>query len=165
VTFEVSTAAVTLRPSGPDDREFLFTVYERTRTEELAVLPWTEEQKQAFLRFQAEAQDTDYRARRPDARFLVVVADGTDVGRLYRAELDGELELMDIALLPEWRGQGIGSLLLEDLLAEADARGLTVTLYVEHWNPARRLYDRLGFVAVGQDDVYLRMERQPQRPA
>ena len=152
---------MSLRPSTPDDREFLLRVYASTRTEELAVVPWDDAQKDASLRMQAEAQDADYRARRPGAQYLVVVVDGADAGRLYRADLPGELRLMDIALLPEWRGRGIGSALLADLLAEADRRGMSVTLHVEHWNPAVRLYERLGFTVAGQTDVYALMERKP----
>ena len=56
---------------------------------------------------------------------------------------------MDIALLPEYRGRGIGTALLEELLVEADATGRRVTIHVERFNPARRLYERLGFVEAG----------------
>jgi ribosomal protein S18 acetylase RimI-like enzyme len=128
-------------------------------------VPWTEEAKQAFLRMQGEAQDADYRRKWPDARYLVVEVDGEPVGRLYRRDIvdedPPELRLMDIALLPQWRNRGIGSALLDALLAEATARGLTVTLHVERWNPARTLYERLGFVDRGEDDVYGRMEWCP----
>lgn len=156
------TGRVGLRPATDADRDLLLRVYESTRVEEVAAAPWTDAEKAAFLRMQAEAQDTDYRAKRPSARFLVVTYDGADAGRLYRVDLPGELRLMDLSLLPEFRGQGIGSGLLADLVAEADQRGMTVSLHVEHWNPAKRLYDRLGFVAAGENEIYLRMERPPR---
>lgn len=152
---------ITLRPSTDEDRPFLQRVYASTREEELATAPWPEEQKRQFLEMQFQAQDMDYRARRPDAQFLVIEADGTPIGRLYRVFLDDELRVMDIALLPEWRGQGIGSALIDDIIAEADAAGLIVSLHVERWNPARRLYDRLGFDVTGETEVYLRLERPP----
>lgn len=161
----MTTASITLRASLPSDREFQFAVYGSTRTDELAPVPWTDEQKQAFLLMQAEAQDADYRRKWPDAQYLVVEVDGQPVGRLYRRDIldldPPELRLMDIALLPSWRGQGIGSALLNGLLDEAVARGLVVTLHVERWNPARRLYHRLGFVDRGEDQVYGRMEWDP----
>ena len=123
---------------------------------------WDDASRDAFLRSQAEAQDTDYRTRCPNAEFLVVTVDGTDVGRLYRVELPGgELRLMDIALFPEWRGRGIGTQLIDDLVTEARQRRLLLSLHVEHSNPVRRLYERLGFVVAAEDAVNSRMELRP----
>ena len=74
---------ITLRPVVPEDGPFLYEVYASTRQEELAVLPWTEEQKQAFLRMQFEAQRKFYWESFPQADFLVVLRDGEAAGRLY----------------------------------------------------------------------------------
>jgi ribosomal protein S18 acetylase RimI-like enzyme len=151
-----------LRAATEADRPFLFEVFASTRADELAAMPWPEAAKQAFLAQQFTAQDADYRGRWPDGRFLVVERDGVPVGRLYRCEPAGdELRLIDLALLPEARGAGIGTGLLADLLAEADARSLRTTLHVEKRNPARRLYDRLGFAETSEDGVYAAMERAP----
>ena len=159
---------ISLRPAVELDRPLLLQVYAATRAEELAPVPWSDEQKAAFVAQQFHAQDVDYRARRPDADFLVIEWNGRPVGRLYRAMLDEptgpELRVIDIALLPEWRGRGIGSKLLRDIFAEADAAGVPVTIHVERFNPARRLYDRLGFVEVGAGEVYLLLERKPAAP-
>jgi ribosomal protein S18 acetylase RimI-like enzyme len=156
---------ISLRPATEADRALLLEVYAATRAEELAAVPWSAEEKRAFLQQQFDAQDKDYRARRQDAQFLVIEVDGAPAGRLYRSFLDEsparELRIIDIALLPEFRGRGIGSSLLADLMAEADAAGLILSLHVEKWNPARRLYDRLGFEVTGENDVYLRLERPP----
>ena len=154
---------MTLRSATDEDREFLLRVYESTREDEMALVPWPDEQKSAFLRMQANAQDVDYRRRYPAAAFLVVERDGDPIGRLYRHEEDGVLYVVDIALLPAWRGQGIGTALLRDVLAEADRRGVVVELHVEHWNPARRLYERLGFTQVAADGVYALLRRDPCR--
>lgn len=145
---------VELRPATDGDRPFLLAVYVSTRTDELAVVPWTDEQKDAFLRMQFEAQDSWYRQIYPEAEFLVVLHGGDPVGRLYLARGGAEIRIVDIALLPEYRGNGIGSRLLEDILAAADRDGLPVTLRVEPWNPARRLYDRLGFEMQVPGEVY-----------
>jgi ribosomal protein S18 acetylase RimI-like enzyme len=153
---------IALRPSLPEDQAFLLAVYISTRQDELAAVPWDQATKDAFLHSQARAQDADYRSRRPAAEFLIVTVDGEDVGRLYRAELpDDDLRLMDIALLPAWRGRGIGTKLIEDLIAEAQRARQLVSLHVELHNPVRRLYDRLGFVVTGQDAVYALMELRP----
>jgi predicted GNAT family acetyltransferase len=68
---------------------------------------------------------------------------------------------MDIALLPDFRGAGLGTALLAGLFAEATAAGKTVTIHVEGFNPARRLYERLGFRQIGEHGVYHLMEWTP----
>lgn len=152
---------VTLRPVRPDDREFLISVYASTRTEELAPVPWTGAQKTAFLRMQFDAQDADYSRNYAGADFSVIEVDGVGAGRLYVERKPAEMRLIDIALLPAFRGRGIGKGLLCDLLAEADAQGKGISLYVEVFNPARRLYEGLGFTAVSERSPYVFMERRP----
>jgi GNAT superfamily N-acetyltransferase len=152
---------IDLRPATAEDRPFLLSVYAGTRTDELSVLPWSDEQKMDFLRMQFEAQDDWYRQVYPDAAFLVVIRDGVPVGRLYKAHLPTEIRLVDIALLPEHRGQGIGSRLLADLVATADRAGLPVVLRVEPWNPVRELYRRFGFATTEQGVPYETMVRRP----
>lgn len=153
--------AVALRPAREDDREFLSLVYASTRAEELAALPWSDEQKQGFLAQQFEAQSVHYAAHFADASFDVVLVDGERAGRVIVARRAGELKLIDIALLPEHRGRGIGTRLMAPLLDEAAERGDKVTIYVERLSRALRLYGRLGFVTVEDTGVYLRMERPP----
>jgi ribosomal protein S18 acetylase RimI-like enzyme len=150
---------IELRATTDADRPFLLAVYASTRAEELAVLPWTDEQRDAFLRMQFEAQDNWYRQVYPDAEFLIVVRDDAPIGRLYVARGEHEIRVVDIALLPAYRGQGIGSRLLGDVLAAADRDRLQVTVHVEPWNPAKRLYERLGFETCEQGQVYDSMVR------
>lgn len=152
----------TLRPARPDDREFLFTVYASTRMEELAPVPWTEAQKAAFLRMQFEAQDKDYVRNYARADFSVVEVDGVPAGRLYVERRPAEIRLIDIALLPSFRRAGIGTRLLTDLIVEAKTRGVPLTIHVELFNPARRLYERLGFTPVEEHGVHMLMERRPE---
>lgn len=148
---------MTLTTATAADREFLFEVYAASRDSEMALVPWSEEQKQAFLRMQFDAQDHHYRAHYPNAQFQIIRHEGRAVGRLYVYESAAEIRIMDIALLPAWRGMGIGSSLLRDILARAASSSRCVTLHVEHHNPARRLYHRLGFRPNGDEGVYLRM--------
>jgi ribosomal protein S18 acetylase RimI-like enzyme len=150
---------IELLPAEPADREFLYRVYASTRTEELAVVPWDEAQKEAFLRAQFEAQDRWYREHYTQATYEVIAVDGEPAGRLYLHRGESEIRIVDIALLPERRGNGVGTSLLRDLLAEADAAGKRVTIHVERLNPALRLYERLGFTVAEDKGVYLFLVR------
>lgn len=150
-----------LRPATDADRPFLAAVYASTREEELAAVPFTPEQREAFLAHQFAAQSQHYAEHYRDASFDVVVVDGAPAGRLIVGRWPGELRIVDIALLPDFRGHGIGSRLLAPLLAEADERGVPTTIHVEDQNPAQRLYRRLGFVPVEQVGPYHRFERAP----
>jgi ribosomal protein S18 acetylase RimI-like enzyme len=157
----MTPAGVSLRPVRDDDEAFLYQVFAATREEELAPLDWDDAQKTAFLRMQYMAQHRSYRPTFPDADYLVILRDGRPAGRFYLHRGANEFHVIDIALLPEHRRVGIGSNLLRDLLAEADQAGLPVRLHVEHNNPARRLYERLGFTRIGDTGVYFHMERTP----
>src|SRR5262245_11356372 len=109
--------AITFRPIGPDDEPFLYRVYASTRTEALAPLDWDAAPKEAFLRMQFNAQHRYYQEQFPDASFQIILADNCPVGRLYVQRRPEELRVIDVALLPEHRRAGIGSALLNDLLA------------------------------------------------
>ena len=153
---------MSLRPATAADDAFLRRVYASTRQEELAQLPWSEAEKQAFLAMQFDAQDRHYRAHFPDARFDIVERAGLPIGRLIVERAEDEIHLLDIELLPEHRGAGAGSALLRELLAEAAARSKRVTIHVERANRARRLYERLGFRVEADDDaIYLFMVWRP----
>lgn len=158
---EEAAARVALRSATPADRELLFRVYASTRAEELAVVPWPEEVVEAFLRQQFEAQDTDYRARYVGATFDVILLDGEPVGRLYQYQTASDINIMDIAVLPEFQGRGIGSQLVGDVLAAARARAATVSIHVERNNPALAWYQRLGFTVVEDLGIYLFMRWRP----
>lgn len=125
------------------------------------IVDWTERQKEAFLRFQFQAQHSHYRVHYPDAHYDIIVEDCEDVGRLYVAAMPGEIRLMDIALVPERRGRGLGGALVGMLLEEAERAGKSVSLCVEEHNPARRLYERMGFIEVGELGLYKLMRWAP----
>jgi ribosomal protein S18 acetylase RimI-like enzyme len=153
------STAITLRPALPEEEEVLFRIYASTRTEELAQTDWNAAQKEAFLRAQSMAQLAHYRQHYPGALFALITADNVPIGRLFLYRTPHEHRLMDIALFPEWRGQGIGTRLTEQIIANADADGVPVSLHVERFNPAYRLYTRLGFHDVEERGVYVFMIR------
>ena len=152
---------ITLRPVTSDDEPFLYRVYASTREDELAPLGWDETQKEAFLRMQFNAQHVFYQEQFTSADFNIILAEDKPIGRLYVDRRDDEIRIVDIALLPEHRNSGIGSALLDDLLTEAAAVSKPVRIHVERFNPALRLYDRLGFIQVGDNGVYYLMEWSP----
>jgi ribosomal protein S18 acetylase RimI-like enzyme len=124
-------------------------------------VPWDDAQKDAFLRMQFDAQDAWWHEHYSGASFDVILVDGEPAGRLYVRRGATDIRIVDIALLPEHRGNGVGSALIRDLLAEADAAEKCVTIHVERMNPALRLYERLGFAVAEDKGVYLFLERRP----
>ena len=109
---------------------------------------------------QFETQRTEYRRHHPRASYEVVLIDGRLAGRLYVRRSDEAVHVMDIALLPEFRGRGVGTGLIEELLDEAARDGKLASIYVEKENPALALYERLGFRPAGEHGVYLLMRRE-----
>lgn len=153
---------ITLRPIAEEDAELLLRVYRSTREEELAtVVDWSEEQKDWFIRMQFNAQHAWYREHYVGAQFSVILVDGVPAGRLYVHRREREIRLVDIAFLPEYRNRGLGTAMLRDLFAEAEAAGKPLTIHVEKYNPAMRLYQRLGFTRIGETGPYDLMEWRP----
>ncbi len=150
---------MSFRVATDADEEFLFAVHASTRIEEIAVLGWPEAQATMFLKMQFAAQSGAYRTQFPDAEHRIVLLAGEPVGRILIADEGDALRLVDVALLPEHRGGGIGTALLRELTDRADGSGLAVRLHVVETNPARRLYERFGFRPLASDGLYLEMER------
>lgn len=148
---------VDLRAARAEDKEFFLQVYTFTRTEEMAMVPWTNEQKAAFLRFQFEAQNRHYSTHYPAAQYWVILRKDFPIGRMIVNEGDEEILLMDIALLPEHRKQGIGTALIRAVMVEAAAQHKDLLLHVETFNPAMKLYERLGFIKTREMGIYHEM--------
>jgi|SRR5580698_3644612 ribosomal protein S18 acetylase RimI-like enzyme len=154
-------STIALRPAAPADREFLFRLYASTREEELALLAWPPGMKEAFLRQQFEARTRDYESRSNAGESVIVLRDGQPVGQLWVDRSQDELRVLDVALMPGHQRSGLGTSLLTGLLNEARERNVPVRLHVFADNPARRLYERLGFSAVGPAGAYQEMECRP----
>lgn len=154
-------AAVDLRPIQAEDIPFLHRLYASTREEELALLDWEQDQLDAFLEMQFEAQHSYYMEQFSQADFWIIQSSRVPIGRLYTERRPDEIRIIDISLLPGYRNQGIGSRYLREILAEAEAAGVAVRIHVEQFNPAMRLYERLGFQRIGDTGVYFLMEWRP----
>ncbi|HEU4887236.1 MAG TPA: GNAT family N-acetyltransferase [Thermoanaerobaculia bacterium] len=152
---------ISLRPETDDDLEFTARLYASTREEELRPVDWPDEQKVAFLRQQFDAQRLHYRQHYDFAEFWIIVDDGVPVGRLYIHRHGNDVRLMDIGLMPDHRGRGIGEMLVKRILDAAAAEGKSVSIHVEMFNPAMSLYQRLGFKQIDTYGVYHLMEWRP----
>jgi ribosomal protein S18 acetylase RimI-like enzyme len=151
--------SVALRPADETDRPFLLRLYASTREPELEASGLPREQWGAFAEHQFTAQSRHYETYE-DTSYDVVLVDGEPAGRLIVARWPKDLRVVDIALLPQYRGRGIGGNLMRALIEEADERGVKTSIHVERFNPAQRLYTRLGFRAVAEaGGVYLLLER------
>jgi GNAT superfamily N-acetyltransferase len=158
---EVATRIVRL----PEDDDLLQAVYASTRAAELEAVGWSVEQSSAFIRMQFDAQTRSYAATFPEASHMVILVGGQPAGRIILDRSDGEIRIVDLALLPDFRGAGVGGQLVRSLLDEADVSRLPVRCRVEQGNPARRFWEHLGFVTLRLEGAHLSLERKPAAPA
>ena len=149
---------IKLRAALPEDESFLFEVYASTRAQEMAFVPWDDEQRKSFLTMQFVAQHSHYRQQFPDASYSLICREGLPLGRFYVLREQDDIRILDLTLLPEYRNGGIGTSLLLDLLDEAAQSGKKVRIYVETYNPSLRLFERLGFKSIAEEGVNFLLE-------
>lgn len=148
---------------GSGDLPFLRELYASTRRAEVGQTGWPAEQIEEFLAGQFAAQHQHYQKHYPSAEFLVILGgDKAPIGRLYLDEWDDEFRIVDISLLPEWRGRGIGSRILAEVITRAVGREKMVSIHVEQFNPAMALYLRLGFEKIHEEGVYHLLRTKPK---
>jgi len=156
----MSSANIALRPVTDADESFILAVYASTRADELARVPWTQEQKDGFVHMQFAAQKRHYAAEYPQASHDIIVVEGAPVGRIYLDRAAEEFHILDVTVLPQHRNRGIGSWLLRQVLDEAARAGEPVAIYVENFNPSLRLFERLGFRKAEENGFQLLMKWQ-----
>lgn len=155
----LAAQGIALRPETEDDVPFLRRLYTSTRWDELApIIDWTEAQKIAFCESQFALQRHHYRTYYAETDWGVIEHDGVPIGRIYVDRQNTVLMVVDIALVPEWRGRGIGTALMQAVCEEAAAVGKAVSIAVEKYNPAQTLYRRLGFREASDEGLYWFME-------
>ena len=148
-------AGITLRDAASDDLEFLFSLLR------VALGPYV---VQTFGPWDDAEQRARFFAATDPAMHRIVEQDGRPVGCLAVRRLPDEVRLNRVLLLPEVQSRGIGTQLVREVLAQARAAGLPVRLRVFRVNPARRLYERLGFVVTAETDTHFLMEHAVGRP-
>jgi ribosomal protein S18 acetylase RimI-like enzyme len=152
----------TLRAATPDDLDFQRKLYAATRAEEMNAAQFTPEMRASFITMQFNAQTTHYSNTHPGAEWSIIECGGACVGRIIVDRTDKALNLMDIALMPEFRGRGIGTELLNTLCAEATAKQLPLRLFAYTGERAIGLYHRLGFKDVHEDGIYTELVWKPE---
>lgn len=150
---------IKLRPVGEEDEAFIETVYRSIRENELKLTNWTEQQQQAFIMMQSMAQLAEYKTKFPGADFMVIIYNKQDAGRFYTWENDLEIRLIDITVLPPFRGKGIAKFLLGELIKRSIKAEKKISLHVDTVNPALQFYRRLGFIHIKTNGRYYYMER------
>jgi GNAT superfamily N-acetyltransferase len=152
------------RPAVPGDEPFLRELFASTRPD---LAGWEDNERELFLDIQLRAQKIGWEARFPGSTDEIILLDGRPVGRVWVAWSPDVCVLVDVELMPEARGIGLGTRVLEPVMVEADRRGLPVRSTVERRNTASlALAARLGLVPTGEDEVYVSLERpvNPDRP-
>ena len=157
-------AGLSYRATSDSDLAVLSRIYASTRAEEVARTGWAPDQQRDFLQMQFEAQHAHYREHYPDAQWLLIIQGIIPVGRLYLEDWESQLRIIDIALLPEFRGRGWGQAVLRDLMETTAATGRKVSIHVEKTNPAMHLYKRLGFKTIEDKGVYDLLVWEPGAP-
>jgi GNAT superfamily N-acetyltransferase len=162
MTIKLTDKTLSLRPIQDEDLVVLSEIYGSTREEELKqVTHWSDQEKQAFILQQFLAQHDYYQKNYIGAAFYLIFKNKTPIGRLYiHQNFQGNgIRIIDIAMLPNWRNKGIGSSILEDILTKATQLNKPVSIHVESFNPAKHLYERLGFEKISETNgVYHLME-------
>lgn len=151
---------VSLRPESPSDKDFIRHLILQTVAEELGADAWPEPMREHLLGMQFNARRQSHRANYPDAVSELIEADGRDAGWLVVMTMPDEVRLVEIMVAAEFRGRGIGSTAIGQVLAVAESAGKPVRLHVNVTNSgAIRLYERLGFRRIDGNDVQHFMER------
>ena len=154
-------ASITTRPITQDDEPFLYEVYASSRALEMSVVPWDEAQKEAFLKQQFTAQKHHYLKHYPEAQYQIILLDERAVGRLYMDSRESEIRILDVTLLPQYRGAGLGTPLIREIMSEGQRSGRAVSIYVDNFSPALRLFDRLGFYKIEENGINVLFKWNP----
>ncbi len=148
-----STSVWRLRPLTRDDEPQLRRIDAATRQGEIGG-DWSAVQREQFLDLQFRARMTESLAPEPGSERCLLEQQRAGgpwqaVGLLWLQRRRDTVQVMDLALLPEARGRGLGTAVLQHVMDEAAASRRTVSTHVDEASPARRVFERLGFVPAG----------------
>lgn len=156
----VNPADISVRPAVDRDEPFLRATHDAARHWEFESLLRTgqEELYHKVMAQQYKSQHDSYFRTHPSAHYGVIEYAGRPIGRLYVDYGDEEVRVLDIGIAPDYRGHGIGEIVLKGICIEAAMRRKPVRLHVHHLSRALRLYVALGFVQIGSAGPHLSME-------
>ena len=154
---------MSIRLADSDDATFLRRLADDIRSAEFAPLDLAPAALEQLLDMQHVAQSSQYAQAFPQAIDHIVTAAGEPIGRLLVDESGATIDLVDIAVLSRLHGQGIGTAVLRDLIERSEQTQQPITLHVIDANPARQLYERLGWCSTGFDGMRHAMTRVPSR--
>src|SRR5436309_376651 len=152
---------ITFRAVAPEDEEFLLKLYKSSRGDDLRGLGWSGDRISEFLEMQYEAQQRLHENDYQNVTDEIVLLDGKPAGHLSVERREDEIRCVDIALVPENRRTGIGTLLIRRLQDEARGANKPLRLQVIRFNRAVTLLDRLGFVRTSETGTHFQMEWVP----
>jgi len=150
-----------LSPVDNFDAPFLLMVYASTRSKEMAVVSWSDEQKRIFLEMQFQAQHNYYLSRYPNASYSIINLEGQPIGRLYVERQEDKIKILDITVLPEYRNRGVGTKLIAEILQAGEQAEKPVQIYIESYNPSANLFSRLGFHPTAEEGINLLWQWSP----
>ena len=154
-----------LSPIDNFDESFLLTVYASTRSKEMALVSWSDEQKRAFLEMQFQAQHNYYLSRYPNASYSIINLEEQPIGRLYVDRQKDKIKILDITVLPEYRNRGVGTKLIAEILQAGEQAEKPVQIYIESYNPSANLFSRLGFQPIAEEGINFLLQWNPNATA
>jgi ribosomal protein S18 acetylase RimI-like enzyme len=152
---------IKLRHAQPGDEDFLFQLYASTRQDEMNAWGWAPAQQEMFLKMQFRAQRMGYASTFLAATHQLILNDDQPIGRVIVNRTEADIRVVDIAILPDNRNQGVGATILRRVISEAQKAGKPVVLQVAKGNPAIHLYQRVGFLQDGEDELFISMFWRP----
>jgi ribosomal protein S18 acetylase RimI-like enzyme len=155
------SASIDFRPVVPGDRDLLLRLYASTRQTEMNMVPWSAEQKNAFIEMQFKAQDMFFREKFADAEFSIILSNGTPAGRLYVVQKTDALHVIDLTVLPSHRELGVGAAVVRRLQDDARAKALPLTIYVDTMSPAIAFFAKRGFTKEREEALNVLMMWKP----
>jgi len=144
-----------------DRMAFLYQLYVTTRWDEVMQAPWNDQQRLDFLAQQFDAQHKHYQSHYPNADYLLIKKENKNIGRIYLDRDETSICLIDIGLIPGQQNKGLGTILLKELLNEAQYTNKKVVIHVEKFNPAYQWYLKHGFKQIEDKGVHQYMEWYP----
>jgi len=161
VSLGLKQAVYRLRPATPDDEDLLFRLFAESQ-QELRVSLGNDALWQSLLTLQYRGRKMTYAAAYAEAEDSILCeADGTPVGRLLVERKPDCWQIVDVAVLASHRGRGLATWALESCRQQCGEAGAKLALQVKPENPARRLYERLGFRVTGEDALGVEMVWRP----